>query len=193
METLQIEKNYNSKEIKVIVDYLKNEKVIAIATDTIYGFSAKFSSHVARKKISKLKNRSKKQYFVILISSLNMLRNYCIVSSSQEKYLKKIWPGNISVILQAKDNLEITVGLAVRFPKNDYLLKIIRQVKEPIISTSVNISGFPSILKGEEILEKWQFVKDKPDLVVLDKEVACGKASQIIDIRDMKNIKIIRK
>ena len=193
METLQIEKNYNSKEIKVIVDYLKNEKVIAIATDTIYGFSAKFSSHVARKKISKLKNRSKKQYFVILISSLNMLRNYCIVSSSQEKYLKKIWPGNISVILQAKDNLEITVGLAVRFPKNDYLLKIIRQVKEPIISTSVNISGFLSILKGEEILEKWQFVKDKPDLVVLDKEVACGKASQIIDIRDMKNIKIIRK
>ena len=193
METLQIEKNYNSKEIKVIVDYLKNEKVIAIATDTIYGFSAKFSSHVARKKISKLKNRSKKQYFVILISSLNMLRNYCIVSSSQEKYLKKIWPGNISVILQAKDNLEITVGLAVRFPKNDYLLKIIRQVKEPIVSTSVNISGFLSILKGEEILEKWQFVKDKPDLVVLDKGVACGKASQIIDIRDMKNIKIIRK
>lgn len=189
MQVLNISEKFSKLDFDLIVDFLSNEKVVVLNSDTIYGFSAKYSSKLAREKIIKLKKRSKQQKFVVLISSLAMLKNYCIVTDRQEDYLKNIWPGNITAILETKVN----TSLALRLPKSDLLIKIIRKVGEPIISTSVNISGEPPILQGREIIKKWQFKKNQPDLIVLNKKIKTTRVSKIIDLRDISNIKIIRK
>jgi tRNA A37 threonylcarbamoyladenosine synthetase subunit TsaC/SUA5/YrdC len=79
--------------------------------------------------------------------------------------------------------------LAVRLPKNDFLIKIIKKIGAPIISTSLNVQG-EEVLKRPADLEK-HFKKDLPDLVI-DAGVLKGEASRVVDIRDISDIKILR-
>jgi L-threonylcarbamoyladenylate synthase len=81
-------------------------------------------------------------------------------------------------------------GVAVRLPQNDFLLKIIKRVGHPIISTSLNISGRPHLSSVDKI-EKY-FKKHKPDLIVDAGEIK-NKPSRIIDLRYPKKVRVIRK
>ena len=132
---------------------------------------------------------------LILVSSLAMAKKYSRINKAQNKYLKKIWPGPVSVVLEKKRGLprELSGGLktqAMRLPKNDFLLKIIRKLGAPIISTSLNLSGKAPAKDVRGISRI--FKKEKPDLVV-DGGKLKGRSSKLIDLRDVKNIKIIRK
>jgi L-threonylcarbamoyladenylate synthase len=97
-------------------------------------------------------------------------------------------------------------------PKNEFLIKIIKAVGAPIVSTSANISGKKSLVNVANIdryfmekspqplasLSLWRsepLLKGKkylPDLVI-DAGKLKNKPSRIIDITDVKNIKVIRK
>jgi len=87
---------------------------------------------------------------------------------------------------------ELTGGLnsiAIRLPKNDFLIKIINQAGFPVVSTSLNKKGGKPLLEVKN-LEK--YFKYLPDLAV-DAGTLKGKPSRLVDIRDIKNVKIIRK
>ncbi|MBU4374980.1 L-threonylcarbamoyladenylate synthase [Patescibacteria group bacterium] len=88
---------------------------------------------------------------------------------------------------------ELTGGkgsIAVRMPKNNFLIKTIRRVGAPIVSTSLNISGKKNIIKPDN-LENY-FETRKPDLIINAGELK-SKPSRLVDIRDINNIKILRK
>ncbi|MCF7820169.1 MAG: threonylcarbamoyl-AMP synthase [Candidatus Pacebacteria bacterium] len=193
MEILKVDKEFSHQDITLVVNYLKKEKVVAMPTDTIYGFSAKLSSKKAVNKIFTLKKRAKNKQFIVLVSSLSMLKKYCIVNTRQEEYLKKIWPGKVTAILSSKVKHFGNHSLAVRLPESKYLLSLIRKVKEPIISTSCNISGEVSLLNGEDICSRWKKEKEQIDLIIFKKDKQNKKASKIVDITDIEVIKIIRK
>ncbi len=196
MDILKIEKDFSKKDLEIIYNSLKNSEIVALPTDTVFGFSVLASDKEALKKIYSLKKRTKEKPFILLIANLNMLKKYCIVSNEQEDYLKKIWPGNITVVLEAKksslSHLSLNGSLAVRFPNSNFLNKFLEKTKEAIISTSANISGEKNCSSGEEIYKKWLKKKEQPDLVVF-KKIKKSRASKIIDLRNINNIKILRK
>jgi len=188
-------KKMEGGEIDSIVNFLNQGKVIVYPTDTIYGLGCLAANKKAIKKIYKIKMREKGRPMLVLVGSLGMAKKYGRINRAQEKYLKKIWPGPVSVILESRDRLprELSGGLktqAMRLPKNDFLLKIIRKLGVPIVSTSLNLSGQPPVesVKGVEKI----FKKEKPDLIV-DAGRQKAKPSRLIDLRDIKNIEIIRK
>ena len=182
------------KQIDVIVDYLKQEQTIVCPTDTIYGLSALATSRKAINKIYKIKKRDKKKSLIILVNSWKMLKDYCLINPAQKKYLKSIWPGPVTVILISKSillkGLRLEESVAVRMPKNELLLKILRRIKAPLVSTSLNISGQP-FLTNLENLEKY-FTKVRPDLMVDAGEIK-NKPSRLVDLRDIENIRVLRK
>ena len=198
MEYLKINlKKIAKDEIDLIVDYFKRGKVIVYPTDTIYGLGGLATDKKAIKKIFKIKGRIEKKPFLILVNSFKMLKKYCWVSRKQEKYLRKTWRGAraVSVILRKKRNLpyELTGGqetIAVRLPKSEFLLKILSGINQPIVSTSLNKSGHKN-LDSVSHLDNY-FKKAKPDLVV-DAGVIKARPSRLIDIRDIGDIKILRK
>ncbi|MCG2701166.1 threonylcarbamoyl-AMP synthase [Candidatus Parcubacteria bacterium] len=188
-------KKISDAEINEIVNNFKQGKVIAYPTDTIYGLGCLATDKRAVKKIYKIKKRDKKKPLLILASSFGMVRKYCFLSMAQERFLKNKWPGPVSVVLRAKSLLpkELTGGkgsIAVRMPKNNFLIKTIRRVGAPIVSTSLNISGKKNIIKPDN-LENY-FKARKPDLIV-NAGALRGKPSRLVDIRDINNIKILRK
>lgn len=192
--------NINSNKISLdqedfIVDCLKSGKTMAYPTDTVYGLGCDARNIAAIKKINRIKGRTEPRPLLILIHDLKMLKKYCFVNFEQIEYLKTIWPGPVTVILKHRRNLppELTGGsdsMAVRLPENDFLIKIIRRAGFPIVSTSLNKKGGKTLADAEN-LEK--YFKIKPDLAINAGKCGKIKPSRLVDIRDMENIKIIRK
>jgi len=191
--------NFKKGEINLIVDFLKQGKVIVYPTDTVYGLGCLATEKEAIKKIYRIKKRRKDRPLLILVSSLRMLKKYCYINKKQNEYLKEIWSKSrrpTSVVLQDRGLLpnELTGGLsslAVRLPKNDFLIKTINSISVPLVSTSLNISS-RKVFKSVEDLDKY-FKKHKPDLVVDTGRVKMIKPSRLVDIRNIENIKLLRK
>jgi len=83
--------------------------------------------------------------------------------------------------------------LAVRLPnllKNDFLVKMIRGMKVPIVSTSLNISGEKN-LESVSNLDNY-FKRTKPDLVI-DAGMLKTKPSRLVDLTDVTDIEVLRK
>jgi L-threonylcarbamoyladenylate synthase len=196
MKTIIINKNkIKESEINIVHDFLSKGKIIAYPTDTIYGLGCLATDVKAVKKIFKIKRIPKQRSLLMLVKCYQMLKKYCYVNKKQEEYLKKIWPGSVTVILNGKGNLPKEVSskdgsFGVRLPKNDFLIKLIRKVGVPIISTSLNISGRENVDPSIDL--KKYFGKNCPDLVIDSDMQKNKRASKIIDLKDIKNIKILR-
>jgi len=81
--------------------------------------------------------------------------------------------------------------LSCRLPKSDFLIKIIKKVNAPLISTSFNLSGQEPLIDVSE-LDYIFSGKNKPDLVINAGRAKRKKPSRLIDLRE-GSLKIIRK
>lgn len=199
MEKLKINlKKIKNKEIADIAAHFERGLVVAYPSDTIYGLGCDAANKTAINRIYKIKKRSRKKPLLILVGSLAMLKKYFYVNKRQYEYVKNLWQGKArptSVILDSRGILpqELSEGtgvIAVRLPKSEFLIKIIKRIGAPLVSTSLNKSG-QEPKEDVSNLEKY-FGKEKPDLVI-DAGILKGKPSRLIDIRDVENIKILRK
>lgn len=187
--------NITKEEINTIAAYFKFGKVIAYPTDTIYGLGCLATDKKAINKIYKIKQRSKNKPLLILASSYAMLKKYCYINKLQYEYLKNIWPSPISVVLKKKKILPEALSgginsVAVRLSKSDFLIKIIRRVGKPIVSTSLNISGHENIVNVDNLEE---YFRNLPPDLLINMGALKGKPSELIDIRDINHVKILRK
>src|SRR3990167_998249 len=107
---------YSSFEnLPKIIKLIKDGKIGVIPTDTIYGIVGSALNKKTVEEIYRLKKRSKKKPFIILISKLDDLKKFDIkLTQSQTEFLKKIWPNPVSVVLQK---------VAFRMPKDEKLLE----------------------------------------------------------------------
>jgi L-threonylcarbamoyladenylate synthase len=194
MERIKLKKN-SSEQLDIIANLLFCGKVIVCPTDTIYGLSCLAKNEKAIKKIKTIKKRGEKP-FIFLVNSLKMAKKYCYINKKQEQYLGKVWPGPITVILKKKEILSVEASsglttIGMRWPKNDFLNLLISLVNQPIVSTSLNISGRESLASLDEI--ELYFKHRLPDLVIDGGEAKRSKPSKIVDATDMENIRVIRK
>ncbi len=175
-----------------ITSFFSQGKIVVYPTDTVYGLGCRADDNQAVEVLYKIKKRTKNKPFLVLVSDLAMTKKYFKIDSRQLDYLKNNWPGPISFLLDSQGRLAQggEVGLAVRLPKNNFLTKMIRRIGVPIISTSLNLSGGQTITDIKEISSYLDV--SEIDLVI-DVGPIQAKASSIIDLRDMDNIKTIRK
>jgi|AntRauTorcE11897_2_1112592.scaffolds.fasta_scaffold12213_3 L-threonylcarbamoyladenylate synthase len=196
MKIIDVEKNEYSKVLKVVSSALNKSKVIATPTDTIYGLSALASDKEAIDKVYKVKNRPQDKKFIILVSDLEMAKKYAKINSKQEIYLQSIWPGPITVVLEAKStakHLSSKKGtIAIRNPGSNFLIDIIKKVSGAIVSTSVNISSYDNLNSALEIQKYFKDKENKPDLIIKSNSLAY-KSSRIVNIIDINNPIILRK
>ena len=67
-------------------------------------------------------------------------------------------------------------GISVRRPNNKFLLKLIKKVDKPIVSTSLNITGKKDLKNISKIDNYFQNIK--PDVVVDAGKLLKNKASE---------------
>ena len=140
----------DSESIELCSKLLKEEKVVIIPTDTVYGFSGVINK--TDFKIRSIKGRAENKPFIILISEPEEINS--ISAQKLPSSLLNYWPGALTVIVRKKDNSNTTV--AVRCPGDEWLRNIISLTGSPIYSTSVNRSGFPVLNSIEEIKREFE-------------------------------------
>lgn len=136
--------NPDHKKIASIVEILNNDGIIIYPTDTVYGLGCNIFSNKAINRIGQLKGVSlKKANFSIICSGLSHLSDYTKqIDNNVFKLLKTHLPGPYTFILPANNRLpkifqssKKTVG--IRIPDNTIILEIVKQLGNPIMTTSV--------------------------------------------------------
>jgi len=135
----------NYDEIAKVVECLRNGGVVIYPTDTIYGIGCDINKQRAVERVCKIKGIDpEKANFSFICSDLSHLSDFTKpISTAVYKVMKKALPGSFTFILEANNNVpklfrskKKTVG--IRIPKNNICLEIVKQLGNPIMSTSVH-------------------------------------------------------
>jgi len=152
-------------------------------TDTIYGIGCNPEIKNAVQRITGIKGRHEYKKFIWLISDLENLLNFAEVTSQKQiAFLKLIWPGPVSVILNLNKKVKKLFEqetAAFRIPGNTFCQKLLKKIKLPLISTSVNRSGQEPLNNPEEIKKEFSEV----DAIFYSEQKSLPVSSTIIDLR----------
>jgi tRNA threonylcarbamoyl adenosine modification protein (Sua5/YciO/YrdC/YwlC family) len=178
--------NPNEKEIAKIVKVLQDGGVIIYPTDTVYGLGCDITNNKALERVAKIKGiKLEKANFSFVCSDLSNISDYVKqIDTSTFKILKRSLPGPYTFILPGNNNLpkafknKTTVG--IRVPDNSIALDIVKQLGNPIVSTSIydDDQVIEYSTDPELIFEKWQNLVD----VVVDGGYGDNTPSTIIDL-----------
>jgi len=188
--------NPNEKEITKVVKTLQNGGLIIYPTDTVYGLGCDITNSKALEKIARIKGiKLEKANFSFVCSDLKNISDYVKqIDTSVFKILKRSLPGPYTFILPGNSNLpkefkkKKTVG--IRIPDNNIAIEIVKQLGNPIVSTSIHDQDeiIEYTTDPELIFEKWQNLVD----IVIDGGYGDNHASTIIDLSEGEP-QVIRK
>ena len=180
------EENPNEKDVLKVVDVLKNGGIIVYPTDTIYGIGCAITNARAVERVAQIKQIPiEKSNFSFICSDLSHLSDYTRpIDNSTFKLMRRLLPGPYTFVLNANNQVpkyfkrkKKTVG--IRVPANQIILEIVRQLGNPILSTSVH--------DDDEVLEYmtdpeliYERLKNSVDLVV-DGGFGGNRPSTVID------------
>jgi L-threonylcarbamoyladenylate synthase len=185
-------KRFKQNEITEMAEILKNDGVISVPTDTVYGVCARMDSLQAQENLRDVKHRPLTKAFPVMCSDEKQIKEIAEVNERTEKLIAAFMPGPVTFILTRKESVPAFVNggmptLAVRMAVSKPLEELISAVGGPIFMTSANQSGEPTCTSLDEI------EKACPDLNgMMEGTVTFGEASTIIDCTQAE-VKILRK
>lgn len=184
-------KIFKNNEIDEIVQILKNDGVIAVPTDTVYGLCACMNSKKAQENLIKIKNRPENKNFPVMCANLEQIKKIAQVSEKTEKIIKSLMPGPITLILKKTASVPEFVNknsneIGIRMATSKALEKLILKIGEPIFMTSANLSGKPVCKSQNEIKNTLPMIDG-----ILEGKVMYDQSSTILDCTT-DEIKIIR-
>lgn len=185
-------KRYSKNEIDQLANILKNNGIISVPTDTVFGICARINSKIAHDKLIKVKNRPIDKAFPIMCANEEQIKSIAIVDEKSEKFIKAFMPGPITLILKKRDNLPsyVTNGkdtIAVRMATSKAIEELIIKTESPIFMTSANQSGERECINLDEIEKACPLLDG-----MLEGSVVFSKGSTIVDCSS-DEIKILRE
>ena len=185
-------KRYKQTEIDELAKILKNDGVISVPTDTVYGVCASINSKKAYEKLKSIKNRPSTKPFPIMCADEEQIERIAIVDERAKKLIQAFMPGPITLVLKKKVNMPSYISndkdtIAIRMATSKAIKELIIKTGSPIFMSSANQSGETTCNSLEEIEKKL------PELDgILEGNVLLGQASTIVDCT-LEEIKILRQ
>lgn len=174
------------KEVKKVVLTLEKEKVVALPTDTVYGFFANAFSEKGVKKIFEIKKRKINEPIGIFIARIKKAKKYARIGEKEEEFLEKYLPGQVTFILEKRVPFPKGVGtkstIGIRIPEHPLFRDLFTKIDFPLAQTSANVSGEKTLKKGEEIFERFKKRPLGPDLVLEGSTPSGVKPSTVVDL-----------
>jgi len=178
--------------IQKAIACIKNEEVVGIPTETVYGIGVDPLSQAAVDKIFNLKERDENKPLSILVHSFHDLIKLKIISKVPE-IVELYWPGPLTIIVESELNFADGVGtknpnsIGIRVPDNELALELLKKTG-PLAVTSANISGQEDITNEKDA----ESVFGDKIGHYLQGSALHGSGSTIVDFRD-EEFKVIRE
>lgn len=180
------EDNPNDKAIRQAAETLRNGGIVIYPTDSVYGLGCDIYNSKGIERIARLKNiKTEKANFSFIFDDLSHLSDYTRpLANTVYKIMRRNLPGPFTFILEANNNIpkifkskKKTIG--IRIPDNLIIREIVRELGNPIMTTSVH--------DDDEIIEYttdpeliWERYRDMVDMVV-DGGYGNNIASTVVD------------
>ncbi len=185
------------KDIKEALKVLREGGVILYPTDTIWGLGCDACNEKAVQKIYDIKKRADSKSMLCLVDNPSKLDIYIkevpevawdLIEENSGKPLTIIYPSakNLAKNLVAQDG-----SIGIRVIKEPFCEKLIAMLRNPLVSTSANISGEPAPQSFQDISKE---IIEAVDYVVTYRQDDTNKAqaSSILKLSQGGLFEIIR-
>ncbi|GIR66686.1 MAG: threonylcarbamoyl-AMP synthase [Pelagibacteraceae bacterium] len=191
--TIIVKKNYSSSLFKIIKEKLNNLELVGLPTETVYGLAGLGTKIESAKKIYKLKERPLHKKLIFHCSDMKMVKKFFFLDQENEILAKRFWPGPLTLILKRKSlqipkSLTINNDCAVRIPKNDFTIEVIKKIGLPLIMPSANRFKKLSPINAKMVSDQF---KDTNLLIIDGGKCKIGLESTLVRILKNK-LEIIR-
>jgi L-threonylcarbamoyladenylate synthase len=172
-------------QIEQGIDILRKGGVIAFPTDTVYGLGADVFNVEAVERVFAVKKRSRNQALPVLLSDISQINKVAFsMPPLGWRLAHYFFPGALTLVVFRSRSLPdiVTAGeemVAIRIPAHPVTLALINGLGQPIIGTSANISGTPSLLNAEDVRAQ---LGDSLDMVIEGGPAPSGIASTVVDV-----------
>jgi len=155
---------------------------VGIPTDTVYGLAARLGDRAAVEALFQLKGRAATKAMAVLVDSVESAAALGELDAVSGALASRFWPGPLTLVLRRRAGLDVDLGgdeatVGLRCPDFDLVRELARRVG-PIVTTSANRSGEPTLETAAEIVEAFG-----PALsVVVEGGRLSAAASTVVDV-----------
>lgn len=149
---------YTSDDLPALARRLREGRLVAFPTETVYGLGADATNSDAVLSIYDTKGRPRFNPLIVHVADLEMARHYAEFSRLAER-LATLWPGPLTLVLPRRKEAQlsdlVTSGLdtvGIRIPNHPLALGLIRETGRPLAAPSANPSGKLSPTSAEQVV-----------------------------------------
>lgn len=177
---------------ETIVRYLKEHKLVAIPTDTVYGLAVLADDQNAIERLRAAKNRPQEKALAYVVDAIEKIKQVCHLTQRDIDLINLNLPGPITFIFNKKENTHIfnesdLTTLAIRIPNHPLILQVLSQLPVGIYLPSANLSGHQTATTSMEVHQQ---LGGRIDAIVEGVALG-GQASTIIDCTQ-EELKVVR-
>jgi L-threonylcarbamoyladenylate synthase len=131
-------------QLKRAAQLLREGKLVAFPTETVYGLGANALDEGAVERIYEAKGRPHSSPIIVHVSDFEMVKRVAAAwPEAAQKLANSFWPGPLTLVLPKAESVPdlITAGLAtvgVRMPAHPVAMALIREAQIPIAAPSAN-------------------------------------------------------
>lgn len=172
-------------QLKLAARMLKEGKIVAFPTETVYGLGANTYDEEAVQNIFLAKGRPQDNPLIVHIHSTEQLKEVVEeVTKQAEILIEHFWPGPLTIILKKTEKIPLVVTanletVAVRMPENHIAQQVLKFSGIPIVAPSANKSGKPSPTHSNHVI---QDLGEDIDAIIEGGYTDIGIESTIIDL-----------
>ncbi|MDF1809025.1 MAG: L-threonylcarbamoyladenylate synthase [Phycisphaerales bacterium] len=180
--------------ISMGVDRLRDQRLVAFPTETVYGLGANALNAQAVDHVFSLKGRPSNNPLIVHVSGIEMAKTVVQEWTPEaEKIAQTFWPGPVTMVLEKGSSVPSNVcadgsTVAVRCPAHPCALALIEAFGYPIVGPSANPSGWISPTTPEHVVDGF---KDADLLVIDGGHCRAGIESTVVDLTQ-DSIQILR-
>src|SRR4030043_1746356 len=173
--------------ISEAVKFLEAGKIIIYPTDTIYGLGCDALNEEAVKKIFEIKKRDIGKPLSVIVKDISKIKEISFIDKEKEKVAANIFPGPYTLVFPGPRNIPkiITNGensIGVRIPDNEICRGMSASFNNPIVTTSVNISGEEALNDSFKIVDYFKNKDIAPDLILDCGRIKDARPSIVVDL-----------
>lgn len=172
-------------QIQTAVEILKNGGIVAIPTDTLYGFAANALDEAAVERVFRLKRRSPSQALPLLLADADDIERWAVaIPDAVWPLAERFWPGPLTLVLRRSAAIPDVVcaggdTVALRVPDHDVPRSIARSLGAPLTGTSANRSGGPGVTSASAVRDEFS---GEIELVIDGGSALDGRPSTVLDL-----------
>ncbi|MGQ9628226.1 MAG: L-threonylcarbamoyladenylate synthase [Anaerolineae bacterium] len=175
----------SEEALKEALQLLREGKLVAFPTDTVYGVGAHAFLKEAVERIYTAKLRPKGKAIPLLLGRAEDMELVAQeVPPAAWKLAERFWPGGLTIVLRKKPIVPDVVSaggetVALRVPDHPFPLSLIASLGAPLAATSANLAGRPSPVTAQEVSRE---LAGRIELIVDGGPCPGGIPSTVLDL-----------